>query len=797
VARLDLTGLSASDAAAGVDTAVEAALTGGAGGRPTELAGVLAVDTESGLTRHRAAYERVLVGGNRVPLLCLVMDDPMDEAARPREQHSWGGRAAGPVLARPALLRPPLAGILWVRDVRGASAGAGSWSPPDPDADREALEALVDLLRVPEVFGRVQEALRDMPEAVAGPSLRVLLYDLAEDTLRQAQAAALRRFAGTTEDAGRLRSGTPPPGSLALLAGARRGAEGGQWRRRGGLAQRLHDDTAAAVDAAAGLRDRVRRYRGLFDPAGSRLPDALADAASAMEAYRSTVAGALTDPRIGPGGPQERQAALDGLGVDLVPDPEVSRARMHTDLREHTHTLLAQHRPLREISAALADLSRRTAPAGSTGHRLADLDAACPPDLHDRLTARHPFRSSTGTPVTALGIGVAGLLAALPLGPAAGIPAGVLITLLAYGSLLLVGLRRPDRSGEVEHRGLLTLLAGAAGTAVGAALAGVVPDSPAAAVAGPVLGLLLVGWTTAWTWTAAVDDWSTETGLDAAAGVADRIERVLGDAVANDWQLAGPRTEVSRAAFTIASAVREMADAVDGIAAGLAPARNGRRSLSQVSPPRADVPWLERGIGEGGPALEETLVGDFCDTTAGVLQPCWPALLSASERARELRAGDRARDGIEATLQFARQYGVGVPPFPREGVRRPGPEALLGISTDQVADALSDLDDPVGPLPLCDADQLRVLVRTPADSREIRFAPVSTRSRVLGARGLTADLPEFSGGPGWRESVEDAVWMESGRYAGVLRLSPFAVGAVRTFQTLQDEDPDGPDRAAS
>ena len=807
VAHLDLRTLPVREATAHVDGALAAALRGSVGDRPAQLVGVLAVDTEGGLARHRAAYEQILAGGQQAPLLCVALDDPVEgngPGPWPR-QHGWADGTAGPVLSRPALLRPPLAGTLWVRDVRGASAGAGAWSPADPAADEEALAALVELLCVPAVFERVLTVLRDMPEAVAGPSLRVLLYDLAEDTLRHAQTAALRRFAGAAEDPGRDPiEGRPLSGSLTVLAGDRQLRGSTDWRRRGGLAERLHEDAAAAVGAAVSHRDQVRRGRGLLDPATARLPAELAEAAAALDAYRSTVATALTDPRIAPRGPDGREAGLAALGVELAPDQEVSRARVQADLKEHTLALLDQRLPLRTAAAALAELSRRTAPTG-TGHRLADLDRACPPELAARLAGRYPFRPAPGRPVLLAGVAVAALVAALPFGRGSGVAAGLLVTALALAGAVLVGARRPDRSGEVAPGGLLAPAgAGVVGTAVGAALAG--PLSGPAPGAGPVLALLLLAWTTVRTWTAAVDGWTAAAGVDTAVGAAGRIERVLADAVGKDWVLSEARSDASNGAFALASFLRQAAATVDELAAATAPeTRPGTdgaaaRPLSTVSPKlRSDVPWLERGVGEGGPALVDTLVGDFCDATVHLLRPCWPVLLGGPDPVRQLRVEERVRDHLGESLRFGQRHGVGeAPPFARDPGSRPGPDALLGIGVDQVADALADLDDRAGLRPLCDSGQLRMLAHTAGDEHDIRFAPSSTRSRVLAAGGERGGgLRGFPGEPGWRDGADDTVWVDSGRYVGVLRLSPFTIGAVRTFQSRQDEDPDGVDSAAS
>ncbi len=157
---------------------------------------------------------------------------------------------------------PPRPVCCGLGDLRSARTALDRPEPDDP----AALAVLVDLLSVPDVFLRVLDDLRKLPDAVAAPGVRLLEQDLPAEVRDRAWRDALSRFAGEDGGSGGPADTTPDarlPEPLRVLV------TGSADRRRGhrlpdGEAHRAHRACAESLDRADEDLDALRAFPGLL-----------------------------------------------------------------------------------------------------------------------------------------------------------------------------------------------------------------------------------------------------------------------------------------------------------------------------------------------------------------------------------------------------------------------------------------------------------------------------------------------------------------------------------------------------
>ncbi|MEU8759982.1 hypothetical protein [Streptomyces sp. NPDC048659] len=194
----------------------------------------------------------------------------------------------------------------------------------------------------------------------------------------------------------------------------------------------------------------------------------------------------------------------------------------------------------------------------------------------------------------------------------------------------------------------------------------------------------------------------------------------------------------------------------------------GSGTRSGPRPATAAPAWLERRYGDGGPALVDTLAGDFFDGVVALLDSCWAGIeRDPGNAGRHPLDGPMAELLDEARTRLERDAAASPPPG-RDRGGRPDAARLTGVAPDAVARLIGD-DDPARTVPLCGPEHLRLLSHEPGAVRRVRFVPETMR------RGTTGDDI-------WRGAVEDVVWTDSGRHAGVLRLVPLRADVVRTVR---------------
>ncbi|MFI8519264.1 hypothetical protein ACIGEZ_15730 [Streptomyces sp. NPDC085481] len=766
----------------------------------------LVVDDADRLVAHQLLYERLSSFGP-AQIVCLAVGAPGERTLR-----------------RSLTLRPPAAGVLWLLDdFRG------------PDAS--ALRPLVDVLATPEVFDAVLRGLGRVVHGVAVPSVRVLEHDLTDEARARAWRQALEALTGpdvpTPATLGTV------PGELALLLdeSVPRSIAGHEWLpdrgRAGTQLNACEDDLAEAVAGHA----RLRGAAGLLTGAGRDidLPGDIEQLAADLGRFRNTVADAFalaggTRPTV------EERGMLRDRGIQLPEMPrEITRSGIVPALRDHTHDLLGRRLPLRSVAARLAALAARTAPAGSAA-RLARLDAVCGPAQLDRLAGRHPFLAGGSRPVAALVTGLLSLLGGLwPgagwfLGPAVGLTAAFLAHLMLR--------RRPNRSpdGRLDGGGSTGtaprlfggLVGGLAGAAVGRFL-GLPVWAGAVALALAVAAVVLLALRD---WTKAVDDWWDRADPEAAARILHEIRTLIVTTAVHDWLFADVRHHCSDGAGAVARLLRGLATTAEAYggqdaqgpfgaddfrepyreAAGPHSAEQAgwdfddwsdgdeddawsgggfshqqerpRRtpkppsapSFAAPAPAPAPVPipapapeWLERRYGDGGPALVDTLVGDLVEGVTAILDTTWAGIERDPGNAGRLPLDEPLTELLDETRTRLERDAAASPPPGRDRGERPDAARLTGVAPDAVARLIAADDDPGLTVPLCGPEHLRLLSHEPGAVRRVRFVPETMR------RGATGDDI-------WRGAVEDVVWTDAGRHAGVVRLVPLRADVVRTVR---------------
>ncbi|MGW3984592.1 hypothetical protein ACWEMN_50525, partial [Streptomyces mirabilis] len=197
----------------------------------------------------------------------------------------------------------------------------------------------------------------------------------------------------------------------------------------------------------------------------------------------------------------------------------------------------------------------------------------------------------------------------------------------------------------------------------------------------------------------------------------------------------------------------------------------------------AGVPrWLDRESGEGGPELVAVLAGDLTDAAMVAMEPYWGAVERGQAGALAVRrTEERVRDLLSTARRHLQHNGVlAPPPFAADHRTRAGSANLLGTDPRRVADLVGTEADRQAVVQLSSPEQGTLLSRDPAAAVWIRFAPEAVRDEVEKTWRTTGCVPP-----------EQTLWTSSGRYAGLVRLTPLRMGVVDTVRSRQNSPADG------
>lgn len=797
----------------------------------------LVVDTPAGLRDHQRQYELLTtyraVGEIRM-LVLLVGSAPgsysgEDEAFQPDRR-----------LERPAVLRASGIALLWAGDLRSARTALEQPAPDAPDA----LAVLVDLLSVPDVFLRVLDDLGSLPEAIGTPGVRLLEQDLPPEVRDRAWRDALRRFAGEdTELAPDLPvtawSGADLPEPLRGLSTGRSGRDQ-RHREPGGMADSAYASCARALDQARSTLSGLRALTGLLRASHREAFEAdLDQAREALGEYRELVTTALHSDGGSGTAPSAAEAAarLAALGL-RVPSAEGVGERIGEGLREFARKLMGQKLALRAVAQRFTGLAGQVEPVPGS---------ALLPKLAGHSAEAVALRSGTrggplpdfvtGPAATALAAS-AGLLGALWQGPLAVL--AVIVPLVFFGVAGLSASRLRDELAG--HRSVGPRIAALCAAAAGLVVAYATDPPLWLSTAGLLVGLVLAVETARRLWDAAAAYWAAGKGATALRRALDGLDGLLADVVREHWA-AKERLYCADAARSVAGMLRATAaaadaEAVPGPEQAPVPAGTGaeppamddwldsssalesdtfaasdaeeadwaseyawqdERSWDEPTsgPGAATLPadpwedrtsgtprWLDRESGEGGSELVATLADDLMDAALVAMTPYWGAVEHGQTGTLAVRrTEERVRDLLAAARRHLQRNGVLAPPPFADGHRtRTGSANLLGTDPHGVAELVGAEADRRAVVQLSSPEQGTLLSRDPEAAVWIRFAPQAVRSEVE-----TAWLASGSLQP------EDVLWTSSGRYAGLIRLTPLRMGVVENVRPHQSPRNPGSD----
>ncbi|MGW0824963.1 hypothetical protein [Streptomyces sp. NPDC002845] len=191
--------------------------------------------------------------------------------------------------------------------------------------------------------------------------------------------------------------------------------------------------------------------------------------------------------------------------------------------------------------------------------------------------------------------------------------------------------------------------------------------------------------------------------------------------------------------------------------------------------------WLDRETGEGGPELVATLAGDLTDAALVAMAPYWGAVERGQAGTLAVRrTEERVRELLSTARRHLQHNGVlAPPPFASDRRTRAISANLLGTDSRRLAELVGTEADQQAVVQLSSPEQSALLDRNPAAAVWIRFAPGAVRDEVEKAWRTTGSV-----------QPEEALWTSSGRYAGLLRLTPLRMGVVDTVRPRQNADPD-------
>ncbi|MFI8947891.1 hypothetical protein ACIGO6_15410 [Streptomyces sp. NPDC053750] len=794
----------------------------------------LVVDTPAGLTDHQLQYELLTgyraVGEVRI-LVLLVGSAPgsyagEDEAFQPDRR-----------LVRPAVLRASGCALLWAGDLRSARTALEQPLPDDP----AALAVLVDVLSVPDVYLTVLDRLEDLPDAVAAPGVRLLEQDLPPEVRDRAWRDALARFAGEDTELApdvlaTASSGADLPEPLrGLVTG--RGARDQQHRDPGGVADDAYRACEDAIDRAEEALAGLGSLPGLLRPARREAFEADVDQARHdLDSYRELVGAALRG-----GGATasaaEAAARLAALGL-RVPSAEGTGERIGEGLKEFAGKLLGQGLTLRSVAQRFTGLAGRVEPVPGTA-LLPRLAACSSGDVTGAAGDRNGPGGREGGPATgAEAVGpaaaaVAGLLGALWQGP---LLALALAVPLLFIGMAVLGTARLRDTGRPGRWAVAPRVAAVVGAAAGAALAYATDPSRWVSTVSLLLALGIAAETVRRLWRAAAGSWAPGHATAALRRALEELDALLAEAVREHWAVE-ERLYCADAARSVAGMLRATAAAAEAEAApeperpvtvggadtgtlaeddwlsstsvletdafagddadadwASAYARPawdepaGEKPGGAVGAPwedrAASAPrWLDRENGEGGPELVATLAADLTDAALVAMGPYWGAVERGQAGTLAVRrTEERVRELLSAARRHLRHNGVlAPPPFAASRRVRATSASLLGTDPRGLAELVGTEADRQAVVQLSSPEQGTLLSRDPAAAVWIRFAPRAVRDEIEKA---------------WQASgatQPGVLWTSSGRYAGLLRLTPLRMGVVDTVRPRHSPGTGGTD----
>ncbi len=689
-----------------------------------DLSRLMVLDDTAALPGHAAAFEHLLTSRRLNRLLCVAIGPP---AGGSRVLRVPGNISAGQGSA-----------VIWVSDPLGVDwqLAASAVALVRADGAQSGLHHLVQVLSAAEVFDRVCEIAALVPGGVASPGLRLAGADAEGGSFTAALASAIRQLTGSQPGAPAghedpftaLRGDHPRAASLA--------GDGELSRSRDRV-------TATATDAADAL-DELTGIGGLLGadrPAAQARAKVMA-AGEALRGYRDLVGG-LLEYAHAPGGLTERhlqRLSAAGLRPASAPaGPATGSGPGGSPVSRAVTDSIKVGDTLPRVAERLALAERQLRPLGS-GSYLPEVDGLCPQSLVHRLAeppplpGPQPWLPLTGALAAALGA----------LGGTTGFISGAVIA-VAWAAVIALTVSRGMGALSAARGPLAANLLGAlAGAAAGAGIGIALKPPGPVAIAGFVLGLVIVSVAAARSWRARATEWEQALSPGQAVRAADALAGLMAAVAAREWPAdTATLDEVARARIAVEGVCHQLREYADG---------HGKDGAAGPQAP------LAARLGDAlSPALRDLVLTVFAARPAPGGTDGEGAFQLARAKTAEL---------IGVWTGHAREHGpLSPPPFATpvdHGIAPVGDGELAAIIAAATHDPRAVMWQ------LCAPGDLGVL-DVGGRPQVVPFAPRITRQALSGV------LPV------------DTVWTSSGQCAGLLRLVPLRAGGVGPSWSADDQ----------
>ncbi len=678
--------------------------------------------------------------------LLLVIDTPQtmvahvlayEELWRSRRVEKLLGIAVGPLMLPdgfeiPGSIGPDRdSGIIWVSDAEGVDwrlAGSAIASVHPNDRSDAGLEKLIDVLSTSQVFRKTLGLIADIPAGVANPGLNVFEVSASQVMFLAALNRSLKKMLDpdTTDLHARLAATDESAWVLDTVHSA--------IVPTGRLAvarDRCVAEAEELSDALEALVSPTALYGGAH--LGARVRDLAVRAGMELTSYRAAVLDLTGTSAV------ERADRLFDWGVR----PTAGSGAVSDDIMAAISTSIRAGEPLPVVSMRLRDYERKMRSHGEVPYS-DQIEQICPRTLGQRFTASAPV---PGPEPWLIAAGAAATAVA-SFGRGFGVITGLVVALTWLGLLGLTIARAPG-GRPAGHTGSLAAgtIAAILGLSGGILLGRHIGASTTAGILGFAIGLGLSVAATSWSWKGRIRRWRDALQTEDLTRAAEGLTNIVTAAANREW-----------------SANETRQDAIITTKATLDGATSALRAYQQkidhdlaLEPPRhVSRHEFDEFVGRGLSLL-----------VAEALGPIFHASRPRSPREYEGWASRRVSDLLAEWDKHVEINGpLDLPEFTDGQDLK---VSVLGENDIAEITAIITAEPRDTMWQLCQAADIRLLDYGITKVPTVRFAP----------RTLLLNTNE--------KFPAEMEWIDSTRYAGLLRLVPLRQGVVHRTWMTSDE----------
>jgi hypothetical protein len=694
---------------------------------------VLVIDTTTELTDHHRWFEQLALLPQITRLILLAVGPLTSGAATPR-------------LSPPSSLQG-LGVVLWAGDERGVLWAGGS-QPPGARHGRMTVEDLITALRLPAVFKRVLEEVRQMPHQVAAPGLEVDHAAVDSGLLRTVKVRSLRQLTATGVSA--RTQDRESTGLTSLVTGTTRPSDQSAGIRPGSEVHELGKSSGNRISAVTAAVRLLGRARGLLGGARTNgtVPQKLASAATALSQHHDTVQRLLDDidSSLAEGYPPATELVERGLPA---PEP-VNAPELAEELRTVFTAELMGGRTLPGLAEQARSLGNRLSAA--RGGLAAGEGAAIPPAepivrrlMNPPAFVLWPVPVAHCLPAVFLTCLAAGWL------PLTGFVVGGLVALCWLGAVAMVFAAAPTRTGPPVVPLVLVGLLGVTAAAAGVFLPGTVRLGYTGEMLVTAVMLAGVVGAAAWMWRVAAAAWARGLQLERAAALSRQLVTHIESVAVREWTSAEHNRRLADSLFVISGALDAISDVFSDVA-GFHHTGDGE--------------FVDTASVDMASDLVDVLRHDLVSITLAVLRPCFNEISSRAPLSNDRRRfTHRAREMVAEYNDHLENVGLReLPP----GVADDGPRRQLAATLwrgSEVGRRILQSNGRSQMTQLCAAADVKLLHA--GNAVTLHFA------------SWDADVALSQGGE---------VIRTGGDAVGVLRLTPLKAGLVEWSVGLHSEE---------